>query len=145
MGYHSLDSILHVRTTYDEQDIIGLHPRNTLQTNKHGKVRMIYMDQQIGIDKFLSYHKDIPSKKIGSPIIMGDRNQLIKDSTLLVGEEINEFQSKLETINYFALTTRYAIAYPAARVSQFTSKPTRGASNALDRILSYFNISHTRL
>ena len=28
---------------YDEQDSIGLNPNNTLQTNKHGKVRMIYM------------------------------------------------------------------------------------------------------
>ena len=26
---------------YDEQDVIGLNPNNTLQTNKHGKVRMV--------------------------------------------------------------------------------------------------------
>ena len=26
---------------YDEQDSIGLNPNNTLQTNKHGKVRMV--------------------------------------------------------------------------------------------------------
>ena len=120
---------------YDEQDVIGLNPNNTLQTNKHGKVRMVYMEQQVAIDTFLSHHKVRPNKKIGSP--MGDKNQLIKDQTPLVGEEINEFQSKLGTINYFALTTRYDIAYPAARISQFMSKPTRGASNALDRILSY--------
>ena len=98
---------------------------------------MVYMEQQVAIDTFLSHHKVRPNKKIGSP--MGDKNQLIKDQTPLVGAEINEFQSKLpvETMNYSALTTRYAIAYPAARISQFMSKPTRGASNALDRILSY--------
>ena len=121
---------------YDEQDIIGLNPNNTLQTNKHGKVRMINMDQQEAIETFLSQHKVRPSKSVGSP--MGDRNQLIKDQTMLAGEEVNEFQSKLATINYFALTTRYDIAYPAARLSQFMSKPTKGASVALDRIMSYF-------
>jgi len=120
---------------YDEQDIIGLNPDNTLQTNKHGKVRMINMDQQDAIETFLSQHNVRPSKSVGSP--MGDKNQLIKDQTMLVGEEINEFQSKLGTINYFALTTRYDIAYPTARLSQFMSKPTKGASIALDRIMSY--------
>ena len=120
---------------YDEQDIIGLNPNNTLQTNKHGKVRMINMDQQDAIETFLSQHNVRPSKSVGSP--MGDKNQLIKDQTMLVGEEINEFQSKLGTINYFALTTRYDIAYPTARLSQFMSKPTKGASIALDRIMSY--------
>ena len=95
---------------YDEQDIVGRNPNNTLQTNKHGEVRMINMDQQDAIETFLSQHNVRPSKSVGSP--MGDKNQLIKDQTMLVGEEINEFQSKLGTINYFALTTRYDIAYP---------------------------------
>ena len=56
---------------------------------------------------------------------MGEKNQLIKDQTPLVGEEIDEFQSKLETITYFALTTRYDIVYPAARISQFIRNPLK--------------------
>ena len=67
---------------YDEQDIIGLNPNNTLQTNKHGKVRMInIMDQQDAIETFLSQHNVRPSKSVGSP--MGDKNQLIKDQCKL--------------------------------------------------------------
>ena len=45
---------------YDEQDVIGLNPNNTLQTNKHGKVRMVYMEQQVAIATFLSHHKVRP-------------------------------------------------------------------------------------
>ena len=125
---------------YDEHDIIGLNPANTLQTNKHGKVRMISMDQHDAIETFLSQHNVKPSKSMGTP--MGDKNQLIRDPTLLVGGEVNEFQSKLGTINYFALTTRYDIAYPSARLSQFMSKPTKGANLALSRIMSYLRTTN---
>ena len=125
---------------YDEHDIIGLNPANTLQTNKHGKVRMISMDQNDAIETFLSQHNVKPCKSMGTP--MGDKNQLIRDPTLLVGGEVNEFQSKLGTINYFALTTRYDIAYPSARLSQFMSKPTKGANLALSRIMSYLRTTN---
>ena len=93
------------------------------------------MDKNDAIETFLSQHNVKPSKSMGTP--MGDKNQLIRDPTLLVGGEVNEFQSKLGTINYFALTTRYDIAYPSARLSQFMSKPTKGANLALSRIMSY--------
>ena len=53
---------------YDDQEVIGLNPNNTRQTNKHGKVRLVYMEQQVAIDTSLSHHKVRPNKKIGSPM-----------------------------------------------------------------------------
>ena len=68
---------------------------------------------------------------------MGDKKQLLSNPTLLEGEEVNRFQANLGTINYFALTTRYAISYATARISQYASRPTVGARMALDKIMSY--------
>ena len=56
---------------YDQHDIIGLNPDNTLQTNTQGKVRMISMDQHEAIETFLNQNDVRPSKSIGTPIYGG--------------------------------------------------------------------------
>ena len=66
------------------------------------------MDQQMAIETFLSNNNTRPIRNIASP--MGDKKQLLSNSTLLEGEEVNRFQANLGTINYFALTTRYDIS-----------------------------------
>ena len=120
---------------YEPQEITGYSSLNTMQVNKQGKVRVIYMDQCEAIDTYLSNNNARPIRNIASP--MGDKKQLVNYPTLLEGEEINRFQSNLGTINYFAATTRYDIAYAASRLSQYASKPTVGARMALERIMSY--------
>jgi len=120
---------------YEPNEVTGLNPLNKIQVNKHGKVRVIYMDQQIAIETFLSNNNARPIRNIASP--MGDKRQLLSNPTLLEGEEVNRFQANLGTINYFALTTRYDISYATARISQYASRPTVGARMALDRVMSY--------
>ena len=41
------------------------------------------------------------------------------------------------SLNYFAHSLRYDIAYATSRLSQFQSNPTVGARVALDRVLKY--------
>ena len=106
---------------YEPNEVTGLNPLNKIQVNKHGKVRVIYMDQQIAIETFLSNNNARPIRNIASP--MGDKRQLLSNPTLLEGEEVNRFQANLGTINYFALTTRYDISYATARISQYASRP----------------------
>ena len=120
---------------YEPNEVTGLNPLNKIQVNKHGKVRVIYMDQQIAIETFLSNNNARPIRNIASP--MGDKKQLLSNPTLPEGEEVNRFQANLGTINYFALTTRYDISYATARISQYASRPTVGARMALDRVMSY--------
>ena len=120
---------------YEPHEVTGYNSLNTMQVNKHGKVRVIYMDQHEAIETYLSNNNARPIRNIASP--MGDKRQLVSNPTLLEGEEINRFQSNLGTINYFATTTRYDISYAASRLSQYASKPTVGARMALERIMSY--------
>ena len=55
---------------YEPNEVTGLNPLNKIQVNKHGKVRVIYMDQQIAIETFLSNNNARPIRNIASP--MGD-------------------------------------------------------------------------
>ena len=39
--------------------------------------------------------------------------------------------------NYFSSVTRYDIAYPVARLAQYSSRPTRGSMKGADKVLQY--------
>ena len=103
--------------------------------NFEGKVRVITMDQEVAISQFVQNNKTKPIKDIKQPIM--NKKEMMKNNTLLQGDEITKFQSKVGSCNYFATTTRYDIAYAISRVRPFTNTPTIGASKTLDRILSY--------
>ena len=74
---------------YNPDEVKGLNPMNELQVNKHGKIRVVYMDQQVAIETFLRDNNDTPIRNISAP--MGDKRQLLRNSTLLEGEEVNGF------------------------------------------------------
>ena len=106
------------------------------QSKKDGMVRIISIDHTETVNQFLEEVGDVPTvMNINSP--MANKNQILGETELLKGEDINKYQSKMGVINYYAWTLRYDIAYAASRLSQYNDKPTKGALKGLYRILSY--------
>ena len=53
------------------------------------------------------------------------------------GDDINKYQSIIGTLNYISSVTRYDIAYPTARLAQFSHKPTVGTMKGVNKVLQY--------
>ena len=94
------------------------------------------------IEEYLKSLDIKPAFNILSP--MSGKYHILTDPTLLEGEEINRYQSIIGTLNYFSSVTRYDIAYPIARLAQYSSKPTRGRMKGANTVLQYSMTAHTR-
>ena len=55
----------------------------------------------------------------------------------LTEDRASRYRSIVGTLNYYATSLRYDIAYPASRLSQFSTHPTVGAEMAMHKVLSY--------
>ena len=106
-----------------------------MQVNVDGKVRIINIDQQQVIESYLRSLDVKPAFNILSP--MSGKYHILTDPTPLEGDEINRYQSIIGTLNYYSSVTRYDIAYPVARLAQFSNKPTRGAMKGVNKMLQY--------
>ena len=104
-----------------------------INANKHGKVRIITIDQHDAINEFITSTDVKPIKQCARPMV--DYKDLTSDDTLLEGMELHKFQSEIGSCNYFAITTRYDISYAMSRIC--SQKPTKGARKALNRVIVY--------
>ena len=79
---------------------------------KNGKVRVIYMDQNMAVDNFLTSRDIKPNRQILSPMVT---NKLIQDDEILLDEEdIKLYQSDIGVCIFFSITTRllcYSLHY----------------------------------
>ena len=113
----------------------SIQSTDNMQVNVDGKVRIINIDQQQVIESYLRSLDVKPAFNILSP--MSGKYHILTDPTPLEGDEINRYQSIIGTLNYYSSVTRYDIAYPVARLAQFSNKPTRGAMKGVNKMLQY--------
>ena len=68
---------------------------------------------------------------------MPNKHAVLLDPTPLSDVESTRYRSIVGALNFYAGATRYDIAYPVSRLSQFSNRPTVGSMNALHRVLAY--------
>ena len=118
-----------------ELTMTGEWSEDNIQLDDDGKVRVIHIDQQQVIEEYLRSLDVKPSFNILSP--MSGKYHILTDPTLLEGDDINKYQSIIGTLNYISSVTRYDIAYPTARLAQFSHKPTVGTMKGVNKVLQY--------
>ena len=93
------------------------------------------IDQAIAMQRFLEDKDVAPGAQVQSP--MPTVAALHEDRTLVGEGEAHEFRSWCGTLNYFAVASRFDIAFAVAKLSQFSSAPTVSAVKAMKRVVRY--------
>ena len=100
-------------------------PEGPVRTMHQNTVMREYLDQ-LDIE---------PNRPVQCP--MPESKALYSDSEVLGEDDASWYRSQVGSLNYFAMTTRYDIAHPVSRLSQFVASPTRASHKALIRVLQY--------
>ena len=103
------------------------------QDTTQGHVRVIRQNNVIS--EYLNSLDITPNPTIQCP--MPEAKPLWSDDEALDEADTTWYRSQIGSLNYFAMTTRYAIAHAVSRLSQCAAKPTRGSHTALVRVLKY--------
>ena len=93
------------------------------------------IDQNVAMQRFLEEIDVAPGAKVESP--MPTVAALYEDTAQVGDQEGKEFRSWCGTLNYFAVASRYDIAFAVAKLSQFSSAPTVSAVKAMRRVIRY--------
>ena len=70
---------------------------------------------------------------------MPNNYAIYKDPIVLDAVRAQRYRSIVGALNFYSCASRYDIAYPVSRLSQFSCHPTEGAEKALHQVLSYLN------
>ena len=95
---------------------------------------MYSVDQEDAIRRFLE-EVELPGGVADSP--MPRTKALYEDMELLGVHEASEYRSRVGSLNYFAMGSRYDIAHATSRLSQFSQAPTKSSQQAMERVLVY--------
>jgi len=68
---------------------------------------------------------------------MPNKYAMYKNQVPLEGGEAQWYRSVVGALNFYACATRYDIAFPVSKLSQFCARPTQGSKEALLRVLAY--------
>jgi hypothetical protein len=109
-----------------------------IKLDNDGGNNIISIDQLDTMTDFLTKHKAKPIKNISTPI---DTKSIDFDDQPLTSAQLDDYQSIIGSLNYFAVTLRWDIAYAVSFLSQFNSqsakRPNQSTWRALHRVLSY--------
>ena len=95
----------------------------------------VTIDQGNDLNNYLNDIGVPNCKNVTNP--MPHKNEMYSDPAPLDEEEGHRYRSIMGALNYYACASRYDISYPVSKLSQFSAHPTKGASRALSRVLSY--------
>ena len=70
---------------------------------------------------------------------MPNNYAIYKDPIAVDAARAQRYRSIVGALNFYSCASRYDIAYPVSRLSQFSCHPTEGAEKALHQVLSYLN------
>jgi len=112
-------------------DFVGLR----LTCQQKGSERFYYMDQQEDVKDFVAASGVVATRRVSAP--MSDKWELVSDMTPATPDEAKWYKSMYGSISWFAVTTRYDMAYSVHRLGQVVASPTRGAIKAMRRAISY--------
>jgi hypothetical protein len=68
---------------------------------------------------------------------MPNKEEIYRDTTPCTPTEHAWYRSIVGALQWYAVMTRYDIAYAVARAAQYLAAPTRGAMTAVKRVLAY--------
>ena len=100
-----------------------------------GGRKVYYMGQQSSMQEFLEEAGAKPVRGVHCP--MPDAKTINQSTRMLDGPNADAYRKQVGALNYYAMTTRYDIAYPTSKLSQYSDSPTEGANAALKRVLGY--------
>jgi hypothetical protein len=107
----------------------------TITEERVDEVRSVYMDQEDAVGDFLSEFKHQALQLKQSP--MPTKTLFHSDPTPLSENAAAVYRHAVGTLNYFARTTRFDIAYAVSRLSSKMSQPDMGAHKSLVHLLGY--------
>ena len=93
------------------------------------------VSQSHDLKQFLDDEHFVNIRPVTAP--MPDKKMIGKDTTKVNAEKHKLYRSWIGSLQYFAMWTRYDVAYPLSRLAQSLSAPTEGAFTALLRVIAY--------
>ena len=99
------------------------------------EVKWYSMDMAEDLKEYLESIDMFAVRPVTTP--MYDRKELHSDENILTADQKAEYQSKQGNLAYYADSYRYDIAHETSITAQYSQNPTRGAMEAVNRILAY--------
>ena len=125
----------------DPEILTDSHPLRFLGFDIRKEGDVYSMDQEDAIRRFLE-EVELPDGVADSP--MPRTKALYEDMELLGVHEASEYRSRVGSLNYFAMGSRYDIAHATSRLSQFSQAPTKSSQQAMERVLVYLRTHLSR-
>lgn len=100
--------------------------------------KLIYLDQSHYIDKVLTLYNMQYCNPVTTPMLDGDRHQVIDVHTVLLNEEDKRnYQRLIGCLLFLVHGTRPDLVYSVIQLSQFSSRPETHHWECVKRILQY--------